>query len=294
MSRVTRDDFVDSRFSLSLDNLTAEEEASLRRSGIGRPALDRIAGQDGVIEGRAELDELFALVDGLDRDGSRRSLATTRRNTRGDESLTGSGAALAALRFEVEEARLAQRLARPESSIDRDGTRGARPNDPEWLKTAYAEIDVAETKGRGATARILEYFDATYQRRGTDAEHTDDTGKANAWCAAFMTWALTESGVKNGKAVGAREYEKWGEASEPFRGAVVVLQKGRQKHVALLAGVERDGTNVYLGGNQDNKVSASVLPGYSVVAIRKPTGYVIPEALKVLPQVNGRVAAETR
>lgn len=162
--------------------------------------------------------------------------------------------------------------------------KGARVDDPSWLKTAFGESDVREVAGEKANPRILEYFDKTWQK----GQRTDDTGKENAWCAAFVTFALTENRIKNGKAVGARSYETWGEPSEAFRGAIVVLEKNGQKHVAMLVGVDKDGNNLYLGGNQSNAVKISHLPDYQVIAVRKPSNYEVPAHLKTLPTLPYR------
>lgn len=317
MSRVTRDEFVNSGLRLDLKDLDQGDKASLARAGLDAAKLARIAGQDGVIEGKAELGQLFAEIDKLDRDGSYGSIATTTRNPQGGEVATASGKALAALQAEVAEARLAHQVsggktpaaaspaktpaAAPPAKTPADSGKPApadraRPNDPEYLKNAFGELGVKETRGDAATKRILEYFDATYQPKGSKNAHTDDGGRANAWCAAFLTWAFKEEDpkIKTGKAVGAREYEKFGEASEPFRGAIVVLQHGKQKHVAILVGVDKQGNNVYLGGNQGNKVSVTTLPGYEILAVRKPPGHVVTPESKVLPQIDAGATKQTR
>ncbi|HEY0713954.1 MAG TPA: hypothetical protein VGF45_14835, partial [Polyangia bacterium] len=258
MSRVTRDSFVNSGTTLDLDDLDADDRAVLAEAGLDAATLTRVAGTDGVIAGKPELKQLFAAIDRLDRDGSYASIATTTKDASGKETATASGAALASLQQEIAEARLGHTLReRPPTPIEPSpnpataittlpsATAKSLPGnakfdtDPPWLKTALKEYGVTETKGAGAQPRIIEYFEHTYQK----GEHTDDSGKANAWCAAFVTFCLAENNIKNRKAVGAREFETWGEASEPFRGAIVVLQRGNQKHVAILAGVDKNGDN---------------------------------------------------
>ncbi|HEY0708248.1 MAG TPA: TIGR02594 family protein [Polyangia bacterium] len=302
MSRVTRDSFVNSSKSLDVGHLEADERAALAEAGLDAATLTRVAGNDGVISGKAELGELFAAIDGLDRDGNRTSIATTKRNAAGAEVATASGAALAALEREIADARARQgRRPEPPPSSAQSTTSNATASgllagnaafdsDPKWLASALKEYDTTETKGTAANPRIIEYFDRTYRK----GQHSDDSGKANAWCAAFITFCLAENDIKNRKAVGAREYETWGEASEPFRGAIVVLKHGNQKHVAILVGVDKDGTNLYLSGNQDNRVQTAALAGYEVLAIRKPHGFDIPAALKTLPTLDARTTAATR
>jgi hypothetical protein len=93
----------------------------------------------------------------------------------------------------------------------------------------------------------------------------------------------------------ARDYQSYGEPSEPFRGAIAVLSdsKGR-RHVALVAGVDPRGNLVFLGGNQDNEVNARIYPDRHVEAIRKPTGFPVTDELRELPIINARRALSTR
>ena len=73
-----------------------------------------------------------------------------------------------------------------------------------------------------------------------------------------------------------------------------MLQHGKQKHVAILAGVDAKGNNVYLGGNQDNAVNLSTFPNSEILAVRKPKGYEIPADLKTLPQIDATKATSSR
>ena len=301
MASITREQFVSSFQGRSIDiaNLTPELRKDLAAAGITAAELKQIAGADGVIQGGDELGKLFKEIDKLDRDGAYRTLVTSDANGK----TTQAGELIADLRAEVEKNRLRTPVGPaklPPSTSPSPATAGATkgtpgkdaagPSDAPWVKTAFAEKGVKETAGDDATKRILQYFDRTYQK----GLHTDDTGRKNAWCAAFITFAMSEHGIKTGKAVGAREFEKWGEASEPFRGAVVVLQHGNQKHVAILAGVDAKGNNVYLGGNQDNAVNLSTFPNSEILAVRKPKGYEIPADLKTLPQIDATKATSSR
>jgi uncharacterized protein (TIGR02594 family) len=153
-------------------------------------------------------------------------------------------------------------------------------DNPPWLDIAYEELaaGVVETPGPKATPRIIDYFAATWQA----GRHEDDSGKEHAWCAAFVTFCLEAGGIHTQKAVGARSYEGYGEACAPFRGAIVVLERLGQKHVTFLAGIDRRGLRVYLGGNQANRVSLASFPLHAIVACRKPKGYVVPIELEHL------------
>ena len=299
MASITREQFVSSfqGRSIDLNNMSPELRKDLAAAGISAAELKQIAGADGVIQGSDELGKLFKELDTLDRDGSYKTFVTTDASGKG----TQAGELLNDLRAEVEKNRLRTPVgpaktsppSPPSPAATGKGTPGkdaAGPSDPSWMKTAFAEKGIKETPGDAATKRILEYFDRTYQK----GQHTNDTGRKNAWCAAFITFALAENDLKHNKAVGAREYENWGEASEPFRGAIVVLQHGKQKHVAILAGVDAKGNNVYLGGNQDNAVNLSTFPNSEILAVRKPKGYEIPADLKTLPQIDATKATSSR
>lgn len=240
---------------------------------------------------QAELGRLFSLIDRLDREGRFDSIATGAGNGVAPRAATAGGLADPALERELGERRARARLGgegRP--AVQAKGRQELSPlaEDAAWFRKAGAELGVIEKAGKAAEPRIIEYFAATWQPR------SDDSGKENAWCAAFVTWSLDQAGVVHRKAVGARAYENYGEPSEPFRGAIAVLQKGNQKHVAFVAGVNERGDYVFLGGNQGNKVSTSSLPDYEIVAIRKPAGYEVPAALRLLPLVADARAESTR
>lgn len=305
MSHIGREAFVASlagvrRGALDVKQLGAEGSNELRSAGIETEEPPQVAGPDGVIASNSELEQLFALVDSLDTDGSRRSLATTTSAAIGpggsaQEELTTSGHVYQALLREAEDSRTAARLGSDAPGRTRPRKHecekpAARADDPAWFQVALAEHGQRELDP-SVNTRILEYFAAT---RGGQ-RYTDDTGKQNAWCAAFMTWSLEQAGLPSADTVRAREYERFGEASEPFRGAIAVLaDRAGRRHVALIAGVDPRGNLVFLGGNQDHEVNARIYPDRHVVAIRKPAGFEVTDALRQLPTIEARRAVSTR
>jgi uncharacterized protein (TIGR02594 family) len=294
MNPLSRESFV-KQFAAGIDlkTLDPDARAALAQAGVGESQLTSLAGRDGVIGNPKELERLFALIDRVDHNGHYGSIETTQRGPGGKEVATLGGAVYQALKRELDDRRTAAHLSghgvghravtapagmRPDFLV--------RANDTPWIKAAGPEVNVREGKAEAVNPRIIEYFSATWEK------HTDDSGKKNAWCAAFVTWSLMEAGVNSHQIVGARGYEKFGEPCEPFRGAIAVLQHGKQKHVAFIAGVDKNGHNVFLGGNQDGKVSAVTLPNCKVIAIRKPPGFEIPAELKNLPVLDVKSGKE--
>lgn len=139
--------------------------------------------------------------------------------------------------------------------------------DPVWMKTAEAELGVAEFSGALHNNRILEYHDTT----GLNAED-DET----PWCSSFVNWVFKQHGMANTKSAAARSWLHWGEKlTHPRRGAVVVLWRGHPNattgHVALLD----HQTHNYvwlLGGNQNNRVCIDDYPETKVLDYRWPNG----------------------
>ena len=296
MNPLSRESFV-KQFAAGIDlkTLDADTRAALAQAGVGENQLSALAGRDGIIGTQKELERLFALIDRVDHNGHYGSIDTSQRGPGSKQATTLAGAAYQALKRELDDQRTAAHLGghgvghRAAAAVLADPPKFlVMANDAPWIKAAGPELNTEEVREPGkANPRILEYFGATWQR------HTEDSGKNNAWCAAFVTWSLTEAKVENGKTVGARGYETFGEPSEPFRGAIAVLQHGKQKHVAFIAGVDKNGDYVFLGGNQDNTVSAVTLPKREVVAIRKPAGYQVPAELKNLPVLEVKRGKDT-
>lgn len=118
MSRIGQDQFVSELASETEDTggieVTDELSETLEGLGIDSAKLSDIAGDDGIIAGKAELGRLFDLIDTVDHNGSYRSIATTTTDAEGKQHLTASGEALAALTAEIDARRLASG-GRPEA-----------------------------------------------------------------------------------------------------------------------------------------------------------------------------------
>ena len=118
MSTITRQSFIDNMTSggasgIDLDHLTPATQAALERAGITTGSLAELAGADKRISGPEELSRLFDLIDRVDRNGNRDSIATTARLENGRPAATLSGVAAEALKNELEGARINRHVRGP-------------------------------------------------------------------------------------------------------------------------------------------------------------------------------------
>lgn len=122
-----------------------------------------------------------------------------------------------------------------------------------WMATAHGELGVTEFSGATrANPRIVnDYFGAS----GYWGE--DDSGGANAWCASFVAWVMTQHGYTPPSAsFRALSWRNFGrEISTPVYGAIGIKTRRGGGHVAFVVGKSRDSNYYYmLGGNQDDQV----------------------------------------
>lgn len=121
----------------------------------------------------------------------------------------------------------------------------------EWMNVAFAELEMSphEILGSDNNSRIVEYLASV-----TGEALPDEV----AWCAAFISFCLEQSGITPTKSLRARSYLHWGRKIEkPVFGCVTVLKRGKlewQGHVGFYIGQTEDSVWL-LGGNQKNKVS---------------------------------------
>lgn len=127
-----------------------------------------------------------------------------------------------------------------------------------WMKTAFAEIGVAERRGmHNANPRILEYFKASH------FWGKDDSSAKNAWCGSFVAWVMQKNNLMPvPKAFRAKEWINFGrKIDHPVYGAIGIKSRKGGGHVAFIVGQSEDGEHYYmLGGNQDDQVKISRYP----------------------------------
>lgn len=93
------------------------------------------------------------------------------------------------------------------------------------------------------------------------------------WCAAFVTWVLSQADLKSTNSAWAKSYLNWGlEIDNPVRGCVAILQRGvANGHAAFFVRFSDDKKSVFLlGGNQSNSVCVQTYPADKVLGYRVP------------------------
>ena len=153
-----------------------------------------------------------------------------------------------------------------------------------WMIHATGELGVSEFDP-GDNPRILEYHAAVNPNFVSDQ---------TPWCASFVTWSLQRAGIMEFASASAAKWIGFGmRLSKPEYGAIAVYRRvtrnGKvQNHVAFIAGVNREGSIVLLGGNQSDMVSLSTPRGGMFLYFGLPTGF-IPTGY--LPLIGGRVTS---
>lgn len=145
-------------------------------------------------------------------------------------------------------------------------------DDAPWMAVARGELGQKEIKGAEDNPRIREYHGAT-----TMGEKSDEV----AWCSSFVNWVMAKAKLKGTRSAAAASWVDWGAASEPRRGAVVVIYNAKAANSAL----SRSGNHVgfliedvgwgwkLLGGNQGDMVKESCFSkkSWTLKAVRWPT-----------------------
>lgn len=132
-------------------------------------------------------------------------------------------------------------------------------------RLAREDLGTWEWAGGEHNPKVLRYF----QEVGHGWVVDDET----AWCAAFVGAMLERAGMTSTRALDARSYEDWGEAtSDPQEGDLVVFWRESadswKGHVGFYVSREGNVINV-LGGNQRNQVNISQYPAKRVLSYRR-------------------------
>jgi RHS repeat-associated protein len=143
----------------------------------------------------------------------------------------------------------------------------APPIDPTTIPTPWMNnilIDAAECKG------VVEDDDPTFSLGVTALTYVkaDDPDPTNTpWCAALGSWELHTSGYPNPRSGGSGVWldneKKTLKKTGPYYGAIAIFKDYSDKnlkhpkqsgHITFLYGFEKDGTYVFIGGNQTDKL----------------------------------------
>ncbi|WP_293372260.1 TIGR02594 family protein [Nevskia sp.] len=141
-------------------------------------------------------------------------------------------------------------------------------NEPLWMVEARKHVGLREIKGAKHAPQILKWWSAIR------APFTDDE---TPWCAGFVGGVLEACNIKSSRSAAARSYLKWGIALErPIPGCIVVFWRGLPSsasgHVAFVAGLDRKGRLMCVGGNQADAVTMAPFAVDRVLGYRWPAG----------------------
>lgn len=163
--------------------------------------------------------------------------------------------------------------------------------DPRWMAEARKHIGQREIAGSRHNPLILRWWTAIR------APFTDDE---TPWCAGYVGGCLEAVGLRSSRSAMARSYSRWGVGlSGPAVGAVVVFSRPPSPtsgHVAFVAGRDRAGNLMVLGGNQKNMVRIDPFALGRVVGYRWPADEPTPALIGMqhLPVIasDGRVSTD--
>lgn len=129
-----------------------------------------------------------------------------------------------------------------------------------WVTLAETKIGIKETLPNGkVNPFVIECFSRT----------TYKTKDQAPWCAAFISYLMHETGLKNHASAGAAEWGNYGVKCELRYGAIVHIQHPGA-HVTICVGILNDKEFLGLGGNQSNKVCKQVYKISDLRNIRWP------------------------
>jgi len=132
-----------------------------------------------------------------------------------------------------------------------------------WMDTAVSQLGITEILGNKHNSSIINYHSTT------GGFKDDET----AWCASFVNYCFTENGIKSTNSARAYSFSNFGvELDKPAYGAVAVMN---YSHVGFVAGMNKDGRIILLGGNQGKPGAVNLSPNSenSVLSYRYPAGY---------------------
>jgi len=96
------------------------------------------------------------------------------------------------------------------------------------------------------------------------------TGRASAWCGAFLDMVLRRTGHRGGGNL-ARGYINYGKRLPgPEVGAIVVFSRVGGGHVGIVTGIDANGNPIVISGNHNKRVAVATYPAKRVLAYVSP------------------------
>jgi len=149
--------------------------------------------------------------------------------------------------------------------IDRDEIKS-----PNFGRTPWMDIAIKEAiLGKGSSENVLPMLDLSYKyirfSKGDKGITTaPNDSKFGAWCAAYICWTLDKSGYevhKKGR-MGSQSFryfknKLYKKINTPIFGAITLYTSKKNPlygHVGYLFGKTKNGNNILLGGNQNNRL----------------------------------------
>lgn len=176
--------------------------------------------------------------------------------------------------------------------LENKPTERPRPGrDPDWMVEARKYIGAREIKGATDNPTVVGFW----AEIGANWFNDDET----PWCGGFVGAVLKRAGyptLSAAQAPRARAWLNYGHAiSEPVVGAVVVFWRGSRNgtsgHVGFVAGADRFGRLMVLGGNQSDAVTIAAFDRDRVLGFRWPPDTPKPDGgWKTLPTLSGPVS----
>ena len=164
--------------------------------------------------------------------------------------------------------RLAQALSAAQSKSPQNTVAAAVPpigsSEPKWLSLARGEVGVKETSPLPGNPRIMTYLAST----NLSGISLNDS---IPWSAAFVNWALRESGVTTPNSASGARWETWGrQVARPQIGCVAIIRRSSAgRHIGFVAAY--DATDVtLLSGNVHNQVMFHNVPVKGIDMYRCP------------------------
>jgi uncharacterized protein (TIGR02594 family) len=142
-----------------------------------------------------------------------------------------------------------------------------------WFNQAKTYIGIKEIPGPNNNPIILQWLKNLKAWWQNDDE---------AWCGTFVAQCLKEVDIQPPKLwMRALEYnEVWGvKIDNPIEGCIVTFSRKGGGHVGFVAGTNKQGQLVVLGGNQNNMVNYATFDKERVVGYYLPKGYGVQQNL---------------
>jgi uncharacterized protein (TIGR02594 family) len=155
---------------------------------------------------------------------------------------------------------------------------------PPWLATAISSIGIAEVPGNKDNPVIL----AMAKKCGGQIAKTYVHDEI-AWCKMFVEYCLASNGLHGNDTLWALDSAKIGtKLAGPAFGAIACKRRTGGGHTFIIAGKDKNGLLVAVGGNQGDRVSRATFKTSEIVSYNWPNGYPLPvkTGLSSLPVVD--------